>query len=119
MVFEFEHEAPGYAVRYIDRPVREDGSGNEVTVRGGAVLEVRMEHASGADLSGGKFRQTYTGPRQIEVDGAAAVEVVRTGDFEGVLHWVIGTTTKLPFKVSTLSGPNRIVVDIARPSSGG
>lgn len=120
IVFEFEGgEAPGYAVQYGQRPVQEDGSGNPVTVRGDAVLEMRMEHASGADLSGGTFRQTYTGPKQLAVNGPAIVDVARAGDFEGVLRWVAGTTGKLPFKVQALTNPTRIVVDVAHPGTTG
>ena len=30
VVFEFEAAVPGYSVRYVDRPITEDGSGNPV-----------------------------------------------------------------------------------------
>ena len=54
VVFEFSDRVPGYAVRYVSRPITEDGSGNPVTVEGDAVLEVRMEPAQahgGSDAS--------------------------------------------------------------------
>src|SRR4051812_13604681 len=79
--FEFEADAPGYSVKYVDRPVLQDGSGKEVKIQGEAVLQIRMEHAAGADLAGSKFRETYTGPKQIPVNGPAAVEAVQVGDF--------------------------------------
>lgn len=112
IVFEFEGATPGYQVSYTDRPVTEDGSGDTVDVAGGAVLLVRMENASAADLSGPELRQTYTGPARIRLDGGAVTEVVRVGDFEGVLTWAIGVKAEAPFAVSTLSGPGRLVVDV-------
>ena len=39
-------------------------------------------------------------------------EVVKAGDFEGVLTWVIGVRTRTPFRVTTLSAPTRVVVDL-------
>jgi hypothetical protein len=113
IVFEFSGDGPGYLVRYIDRPVQEDPSGKAVTVAGDAVLEVHMEHASGVDLSGGMARPTYNGPHRIAGPGPAVAEIVDAGDFEGVLRWVAGTHGKPAFKVSTLSGPTRVVVDVA------
>jgi hypothetical protein len=119
VVFEFEAGAPGYSVKYVERPVLGDGSGKEVPVAGDSVLEVRMEHASGADLSGSKLRETYTGPDRIPLNGPAAVEAVQSGDFEGVLHWVIGTHGRQPFVVHVFSGPTRIVVDLQDPPAPG
>lgn len=113
-VFEFENTAPGYSVRYVPKPVTEDGSGNQVPVAGASVLEVRMENASGADLQGENVRQTYTGPRRMSPPATTAIaELVQTGDFEAVLTWVIGTTAQAPYKVTVLAGPPRLVVDVA------
>jgi hypothetical protein len=112
VVFEFEDELPGYAVRYVQRPITEDGSGAPVTVEGDNVLEVRMERASGADLTGPELRQTYTGPNRINPDTAAVAELVRTGDFEAVLTWVIGVRGRPGFNVTTVTG-NRLVIEVA------
>ena len=106
-------------MQYVDRPVREDGSGKEIKVDGEAVLQVRMENASGADLSGSTFRETYKGPHQVPVNGPAAVEAVQAGDFEGVLRWVIGTHGRLPFVAQVQSSPTRLVIDIEDPPAPG
>jgi hypothetical protein len=37
---------------------------------------------------------------------------VRTGDFEGVLTWVIGLDQQRPFSVFRLSNPSRVYIDI-------
>lgn len=113
VVFEFVDDLPGYKVGYVERPVREDGSGKEVAVAGAAVLEVRMAPASGAEVSASGVRETYTGPdRLLPRNGTVVVEVVRAGDFEGQLTWVVGTSARAPFKVTTLGSPSRLVVDV-------
>lgn len=115
VVFEFDGTTvPGYKVGYIDKPVHEDGSGNEVSVKGKYALEVHMDNASGYHLAGDDSHETYTGPRRVDpVAGTTQIqEVVRTGDFEGVLAWVIGTKDKAGFKVTALSGPPRLLVEV-------
>ena len=105
VTFEFAERLPGYGVRYVNRPITEDGSGDEVNVEGQAVLEVRMEPAHGPSFTPATAR--------IKPDTSAVTEVVRTGDFEAVVHWVIGVRAQQPFRVSTLQGPPRLVVEIA------
>ena len=118
VVFEFRDGLPGYLVEYVDPPVHEDGSGNPVEIDGSAVLLVRMEPASGFDLGVPEGELVYTGPRRLGGADAGAVtvrEVVRTGDFEAVLTWAIGTNGRTPFVVTTLEGPDRLVIDFGRP----
>jgi hypothetical protein len=112
VAFEFTEQVPGYKVSYSPKPIV-GTSGKEVTVAGSAALVVRMEHASGVDLNTG-FKQTYTGPTRIEPAGTRLVkEVVQVEDFEGVLSWVIGLDAQAPFRVSTLTSPPRLVIDVA------
>ncbi|HUP69760.1 MAG TPA: hypothetical protein VM142_08080 [Acidimicrobiales bacterium] len=114
VVFEFDPVLPGYKVDYIERPVTMDGSGDEVKVAGEAVLEIIMENAAQARFEGEKVIETYTGPPRLQPAGAGAVvEVVEAGDFEGLVHWVVGLRQKnAKISVSTLSGPSRLVLDI-------
>jgi hypothetical protein len=112
VVFEFRNVAPGYDVRYVQKPVHADGSGAEVPVDGGAVLLVRMEPALDADLTQESAPLTYHGPKRFTPDAAVVAELVRTGGFEAVLTWAIGVDEKRPFKVTRLDGPPRIVIDI-------
>jgi hypothetical protein len=97
---------------YEPAPITEDGSGRPVKIKGTAFLVVTMS-ASGADLSQEAAPATYTGPTSIEAaDSTRIQQVRRTGDFEGVLTWVIGLDKKRPFHVSTEDSPARIIVDI-------
>jgi hypothetical protein len=114
VVFEFTAASslPGYSVSYVDKPVIEDGSGKQVQVAGDHVVLVRMEHASGADMSKESAPQTYTGPTRFTPGTPEVTELVRTGDFEGVLSWAIGVHDKVAFRVTTLQNPARLVVDL-------
>jgi len=111
--FEFTNSVPGYAVGYVGRPITEDASGREVSVRGARVLRVRMENALDADLSKEGAPRTYTGPTRISPSTGTITELVRTGAFEGVLTWVIGVSSGAPFKVDALQSPPRLAIDIA------
>lgn len=112
VVFQFRDTLPGFHVRYVDPPIIQDGSGEPIPVDGSAFVQVRMEPASGFDFDTGT--PAYTGPDRISgaSAGLAVVrEVVRSGDFEGVLGWVVGLGRRVGFQVTTLSGPSRLVVD--------
>jgi hypothetical protein len=114
VVFQFKNTLPGYRVEYVEPPLKEDGSGKPVSVKGSAVVVVRMEPASGFDLNTAEGVMVYKGPRRIE--GASAgtsvvEELVRTGDFEAVLSWAIGLSDKVDFRVTTATSPARLIVD--------
>jgi hypothetical protein len=114
VVFQFENHVPGYKVSYAQPPFVEDGSGNPVAVEGSAFVVVRMEPASGFDLATPEGRLVYKGPKRIEgsaVGTPVIQELARTGDFEAVLSWVIGLRDKVDFRVRTLAGPPRLVID--------
>jgi hypothetical protein len=115
VVFQFRGEGvPAYRVRYMEPPLKEDGSGNPVDVAGNAFVVVRMEPASGFDLNTGEGTLVYKGPKRIEGSAAGTSvvqEVVRTGDFEAVLSWAIGLQAKVDFRVTTAASPSRLIVD--------
>jgi hypothetical protein len=106
--------APGYRISYLpaDEALVEDGSGAPVAVRGSAFLVVRFEPAATADLSGTELVRTYTGPRRIAApENAHSVrELVKSGDFEAVLTWVVGVEGRRPFAVA--ASASRVVVTI-------
>ena len=69
VVFQFRDGVPGYRVEYVDPPLHEDGSGNVVELDGNAFVVVRMEPASGFDLSVPEGELVYTGPRRLPGPG--------------------------------------------------
>ena len=112
IVFEFANELPGYAVRYVQPPIHQDGSGNVVPVKGNHFLQVRMENALDADLTKPSAPRTYTGPQRFSPGTPEIAELVRAGGFEAVLTWVAGLVDRVDFRVSTLQSPPRLVVDV-------
>ncbi|NEE04474.1 AMIN-like domain-containing (lipo)protein [Phytoactinopolyspora halotolerans] len=106
-------EVPGYEVSYVDGPVEEPGSGRVVDVSGDATILVRMEHASGRERTG-DAEQTYTGPDRLPGTGTSAItEIVRVGDFEGVLTWAIGVRGEFPMRVQEFG--DDLIVDVRHP----
>ena len=112
VVFQFRNVLPGYDVRYVRRPVRQDGSGKVVPVKGAHVLQVRMENALDADLTRETAPLTYKGPIRFTPPTPEIAELVRTGAFEGVLTWAIGVRDRVDFRVRTLRAPPRLVIDV-------
>jgi hypothetical protein len=114
VVFQFKNHLPGYRVEYVEPPLKQDGSGNIVQVEGNAFVVVRMEPASGFDLTKNEGELVYKGPRRIDgstVGTSVVQEVVRIGDFEAVLNWAVGLSDRVDFRVRTASSPARLIVD--------
>jgi hypothetical protein len=111
VVFQFANALPGYDVRYVQRPVVEDGSGKVVPVAGAFVVRVRMQNALDADLTKAAAPMTYKGPQRFSPGTPVVAELVRTGGFEGVLTWAAGMRDRVDFRVTTLQAPPRLVVD--------
>ena len=75
-----------------------------------------MEPASGADLSGEELRITYKGANRITPSTSVVTELVRTGDFEAVLTWVVGVKGKPGFRVNqakNAAGKPVLIIEIA------
>ncbi len=103
---------PGWRVGYVDRAVQ-DGSGHEIPVAGGAVLQVLIDGSaypfdSGAD--------PYSGPNPVIAPaGGSVTEVNGSGVFEGVTQSFVGVRDPgTAFSVFALTEPTRLVVDVAR-----
>ena len=115
VVFEFEAQAPGPGFEVSYQPAStakiEDASGNPIDVAGDAFLVVKLNPAMTAKIDGDQVTKTYTGPRRLS--GSSPIqEVVKTGDFEGVVTWVIGVDRKRSF--TTTSSDSQLVVEIER-----
>ncbi|HEX8133664.1 MAG TPA: hypothetical protein VF880_09580 [Actinomycetes bacterium] len=115
VVFEFRGAVPATRrIRYVDQ-LTEDASGEPVSLAGGASLEVVFE---GANAHDGRGRPTVS-PRRFSPGFTALKQVAQTGDFEAVVSYGLGVDRQRPFKVSTLSGTSRLVIDIRTGGSGG
>jgi hypothetical protein len=110
VVWEFAGTGrPSLQVQYVDRPLA-DGSGDVVTVRGDAYLEVLVSSVgippSNAPRPGSASAASLAGTVVAE-----ALPVY--GGFEAVGQTFVGVRdTKRPFRVTLLRNPTRLVVDI-------
>ena len=109
VVFVFAGDsAPGYRVEYASAPVRRCGSGAPVSLAGTQQVVVRFEPASAHDERGN--------PAPVERDRALGLPAVKemqlVCDFEGQVEWVLGVAGASPYRVSELTGPTRVVVDM-------
>lgn len=100
---------PSCKLSYQPGPFTQDGSGQAVPVAGSAFVVVRCFPAYGYDFATGT--PTYTGPKHVPATGAHHVrEVVKTGDNEGVLTWVIGLDARRGFSVSSSGTPAKQLI---------
>ncbi|MBG0831979.1 GerMN domain-containing protein [Planomonospora sp. ID67723] len=111
LVFEFRGPLPTRrSARYVTRLIG-DPSGMTVRAAGNALLHLRFADATGHDDNGevtyGPTRRTYPLP--------GVIQVVTTGDNEAVLSVGVGLAKRTPYRIYTLTRPNRVVVDIATP----
>ncbi len=89
-----------------------DPSGQAVPLAGASSFTVRMRPAN-ATYPLGANGPPYAGSTDITPTTTAnVVEVRMSGDFEGTLSWAIGIRSATTPKVSTLTNPVRIVVDV-------
>src|SRR5215211_7464143 len=114
VVFEFSGAVPEHRVGYVDQLVQ-DGSGQPVAVAGAADLEVVFRGANAHRQDG----SPTISPRRFPTGLTAVKEVAQIGDFEAVVTYGIGVDRKRPLKVSTLSNPSRLVIDVSTTGTGG
>jgi hypothetical protein len=94
---------PAYTITYGTPPFVQDGSGKPVSVKGNAFIVVKVQPGYGFDFVANK--PTYTGSKSIMPTANHVQSIVETGDFEGVLTWVIGMDSKRPFSVEATGKP--------------
>ena len=98
---------PGYDVRYVAQIVA-DGSGNPVSLEGARRIRVVIRQARGHTQGGTSLLPAVRTPHCPNLR-----QVKTTGDFEGVVSFGLGLRRKTGFRVFRLTGPARIVVDVA------
>ncbi|MEV6059738.1 hypothetical protein ACIA5E_12125 [Nocardia asteroides] len=112
LVVDLAGPVAGYRVGYVDT-VTMDGSGATVPLRGGAFLQVAVQAPAYDDAGAG----TYRPGRPAELVGVGGYPTFRqvawAGSFEGQTTLGLGVRARLPFRVSTLDGPARVVIDVA------
>lgn len=108
LVFEFEGPVPAERDVSEVSEILADGSGLPVPVRGMSFLSIRFFPAAAHDDDG-----NVTAPLRMAPGLPNLVEVVRAGDFEGVVTVGVGLAAPAEYQVFTLESPSRVIVDIA------
>jgi hypothetical protein len=107
VVIDVQGRRPGYAIRYTPR-LTYDPSGRAVPLRGRQKMSLVLRPAAAHSASGANL---YQGPRLRQVGLPTLKGIALTGDFEGVVSFGFTTSRKAPYRIFTLTHPNRIVVD--------
>jgi hypothetical protein len=98
---------PGYDVRYVTQVVA-DASGQPISLLGTKRIHVVLRHARGHTSGGANLLPSVTTPLCSNLR-----QVKKAGDFEGVVSFGLGLRRKTGFRVFRLTGPTRIVIDVA------
>lgn len=112
VVFEFEGGIPEYEIDEASPPFQEDPSGRDVTVLGEEHLQLTLR---GGTKQGDDGTSTYPGPTTFHAHFPQLVQLEELGDFEAQATWAIGMTADACVRVLTLSGPDRLVIDLEHP----
>jgi hypothetical protein len=111
VVFEFEGaRLPGYHVEYVDRPVRQCGSGEVVPVAGDAWLRVRLTPANAHTEAG----EATVKDRARRLNYPNLKELKSLCDFEAEVEWVLGLASPNRYRVLELTNPARLVIDVKK-----
>lgn len=111
VVFEFlGDQLPIYKIEYVDKPVEQCASGDEIPLRGDAFLSVlftaAQAHAPEGDATIPMKDRTQSPNLPIIND------LKLICDFEGEVEWVMGNSAPNKYRVLELKDPTRLVVDI-------
>ena len=112
VVFQFDSGTPDYLIEAASPPFVEDPSGRPLTVNGSAHLRVTLPGGTRQSATG---TSTYNGPTSFAPAFEQLVELEEAGDFEATATWLIGRNGADCVRVLTLSGPDRLVIDLEHP----
>jgi hypothetical protein len=100
--------APGYRVEYVDRPVRQCGSGEPASVAGDGWLLVTLRGTQAHNDRG----EATVQQRERRLKMPVVQELEFTCDFEGVVQIALGVSRPNRYRVVELANPTRLIVDI-------
>ena len=118
VVFDFGSAAiPGHHIEYVDRPVRQCGSGEPVEVAGDGWLRVRLEPARAHEFRDDTLVVVTVADRNRRLSMPNLRQLVLVCDFEAQVEWVLGLVSPTRYRVMELRNPSRLVIDVRRPQS--
>jgi hypothetical protein len=105
IVIDVAGPVTGYTATYVPT-VTADGSGNPVTVPGGARIQLVVRHPSNISATPGTSVANVAGFSTLR-------SVVAAGSFEGITTVGVGVRARLPMRVIVLKNPDRLILDVS------
>ena len=115
VVFQFSGGLPAVTAERVPA-VYADPKGTPVALAGQSYLHVVFRGASATCSQ--PFRRTWTGPSVLTPYYPQLLTVSAAGDFEGYLSFGLGLAAQGGYHVSTLTGPDRVVIDVSHVALG-
>ena len=115
VVFQFSGGLPAVTAERVTT-VYADAKGTPVPLAGQSYLHVVFRGASATCPQ--PFKRTWTGPSVLTPYLPQLLTVSAAGDFEGYLSFGIGLAARGSYHVSTLTGPDRAVIDFSHVALG-
>ena len=115
VVFQFSGGRPVVTASRV-ATVYADPKGTPVPLAGQSYLRVIFRGASG--VCPPSAQRTWTGPSVLTPYYQQLLTVSAAGDFEGYLSFGIGLAARGSYHVSTLAGPDRVVIDFSHVALG-
>jgi hypothetical protein len=72
-------------------------------VKGDSFVRIRLDGVAPA----------YAGPVDVVLNGPEIIELVQEGDYEGIQSWIVGLHGPACVRVTELTSPTRMVIDVA------
>ena len=114
VVFQFSGGLPSVRTERVTT-VYDDPKGTPVPLAGKSRLHVVFRGASAYCPQ--PAHRTWTGPRVLAPRYSQLLMIKAAGDFEGYLSFGIGLAARGGYHVSSLTGPDRVVIDFSHPRS--
>jgi hypothetical protein len=114
VVFQFSGGVPVIKAERA-KAIYADPKGTKISLPGRFFLHVVFRGASG--FCPQPSHRTWTGPSALTPRYPQLLAVKAAGDFEGYLSFGLGLAAKGPYHVSTLTGPDRVVIDVSHVAS--
>jgi hypothetical protein len=114
VVFQFSGGLPAVTAERV-KAVYADPKGTKIALPGRSNLHVVFRGASGTCPQ--PAHRTWTGPATLNPRYPQLLAVTTAGDFEGYLSFGLGLAAQGPYRVSTLTGPDRVVIDVSHVAS--
>lgn len=112
VVFQFSGGLPAVTAERV-ATVYADPRGTPVSLAGKSRLHVVFRGASGYCPQ--PAHRTWTGPSVLTPRYPQLLMVRAAGDFEGYLSFGIGLAARGGYHISSLAGPDRVVIDFTHP----